>query len=108
MNLKVYESDEALADIIDIASYLADASSLNTSDSFIEATKRGYQQIAAMPRMGSLRDYGNPAFAGMRMWPVPGFRKYLIFYKATEDEVAILRVLHGARNLDAIFAPENE
>ena len=61
-----------------------------------------------MPRLGVLRDYGNPDFAGMRMWPVPRFSKYLIFYMAHEEELEIVRVLHGAQNIQEIFAPPDE
>ena len=32
-----------------------------------------------------------------------GFKKYLIFYRATDSEVEVLRVLHGARYLEAIL-----
>jgi toxin ParE1/3/4 len=30
---------------------------------------------------------------------------YLIFYAATEEEVTIIRVLHGARDIEAAFRP---
>ena len=58
--------------------------------------------------MGALRDYNNPRYAGMRMWPVPGFTKYLIFYQIGDTEIKILRLLHGAQDLAQIFAPEEE
>lgn len=58
--------------------------------------------------MGVLRDYDNPAYAGMRMWHISGYRKYLVFYQVVEEELKILRVLHGARDLHGIFAPEDE
>ena len=61
-----------------------------------------------MPGGGALRDYGDPALAGLRMWPIPKFPKYLIFYLTTEKTVEIVRVLHGAQNLQAIFAPPEE
>ena len=32
--------------------------------------------------------------------------KYLIVYRPREDEVQILRIVHGARDLDALFAEE--
>jgi len=76
------------------------------SDRFLEATKEGFRQVAERAGLGALRNYGNPALLGMRMWPVPGFRNYLIFYLPTEDGLEIQRVLHGSRDLDAIFAPE--
>jgi toxin ParE1/3/4 len=87
---------------------LAEEASLTTSDRFLEAVEKAYKRLAEMPGLGVLRDYGNPALSGMRVWPVPKFPKYLIFYRATDTELEILRVLHGARDLDAIFAPPQE
>ncbi len=87
---------------------MAEEASLTTSDRFLEAVEKAYKRLAEMPGLGVLRDYGNPALSGMRVWPVPKFPKYLIFYRATDTELEILRVLHGARDLDAIFAPPQE
>ncbi|NJK75351.1 MAG: type II toxin-antitoxin system RelE/ParE family toxin [Microcoleus sp. SU_5_6] len=32
-----------------------------------------------------------------------GFKRYLIFYRTAETGIEILRVLHGARDLEAIL-----
>ena len=108
MSQEIVESDEAIKDAIDTADYIAAQRNLNASDEFLAAVKEGYRLLALMPSAGSLRDYGNPALTGMRMWPVPRFRNYLIFYLVTQEQVKILRVLHGAQNLEAIFAPTKE
>ena len=78
---------------------------MNASDKFLEAVKSTYQQIAAMPGIGSLRDYGRLDLSGMRAWRISKYPKYLIFYLATETEVVILRVLHGAQDIESIFNP---
>jgi toxin ParE1/3/4 len=49
------------------------------------------------PELGRLRDEFAP---GLRCFPVD---RYLIFYRVREDNIEIARVLHGARDLDAIF-----
>ena len=107
MSLKINVTDQAASDAIDIADYLAGQSSFNTSDRFLNATTQAYRQLAEMPRMGSPRDYGQN-FPGLRMWHVPRFPKYLIFYKATDTEITILRVLHGAQNTGQIFSDPEE
>lgn len=108
MSREIVESEEAINDVINTADYIAAQRNLNASDEFLAAVKEGYQLLAMMPGAGSLRDYGNPVLAGMRVWPVPRFRNHLIFYLATQEQVRILRVLHGAQNLGAIFAPPKE
>ena len=57
--------------------------------------------------MGSPRDYG-PNYPGLRMWHVPKFPKYLIFYQATDIELIIRRVLHGAQDIARIFRDSEE
>jgi plasmid stabilization system protein ParE len=37
------------------------------------------------------------------MWSVPGFRKHLIFYLPEENGVEVVQVLHGVRELGAVF-----
>lgn len=37
------------------------------------------------------------------MFPVKKFENYLIFYQATAEELLIVRVLHGARDMVALF-----
>lgn len=108
MSLKIVESDEAVNDVIEAADYIAQQAGLNASDRFLQAVKDSYRQMADMPGIGSLRDYGHPALQGMRRWHVTKFPKYLIFYMTTEVELRILRVLHGARDIETIFTSSEE
>ncbi|MGO9471122.1 MAG: type II toxin-antitoxin system RelE/ParE family toxin [Isosphaeraceae bacterium] len=39
----------------------------------------------------------------MRVWQVDGFEKHLIFYRLADDDVEIVRVLRGARDLDSVL-----
>lgn len=75
---------------------------------FLQEAQNAFGLLAEYPGIGALRHYNNPALPGMRMWPVPRFRKYLIFYFTTEDTVEIIRVLHGAQDIQAIFSPTEE
>jgi toxin ParE1/3/4 len=43
---------------------------------------------------------------GLRFWRLPGFGNHLIFYLTNEQCIEIVRVLHGARNIDAILRNE--
>jgi toxin ParE1/3/4 len=72
----------------------------------IEAVEQAFERLSEMPEIGSIREFANPRLSGVRMWPVPKFPRYLIFYQVTEDNIRILRVLHGARDLPAIFKDE--
>ena len=107
MSLPIDLTRDAIVDVIHIAHYLAADEDLALAERFVAATEDGYNQLADFPGMGALRDYGNPIYAGMRKWPVPGFPNYLIFYRVVVGQLKIQRVLHGAQDLDALFAPSN-
>jgi plasmid stabilization system protein ParE len=49
------------------------------------------------------RTAGHASCPGHRV-PVTGFPKHLIFYKVEGREVFVLRVIHGARDLENLFA----
>ena len=50
--------------------------------------------------MGRVRDELEP---GMRSFP---FGRYVIFYMPIDEGIDVVRVLHGARDIDAIFTGE--
>jgi toxin ParE1/3/4 len=42
------------------------------------------------------------------MWSIRGFQNYIVFYRPLEDGVDVVRVIHGARDIQAIFDESNE
>ena len=44
----------------------------------------------------------------MRQQRIKGFKKYLVFYRASDFGVEIIRVIHGARDVEAILGYEEE
>jgi toxin ParE1/3/4 len=59
-----------------------------------------------------LCNFKDPSVAQMRQYPVKGFKNYLVLYELTETTIDIVRVVHGARNLEPLLLepenPENE
>ena len=105
MSRKIIRHEAARRDLLDEAYYVAE-DNLDVSDRFLQATEEAFRNLADMPGLGVRREYQRPALQGMRMWPVPGFPRHLIFYRATDDTLEIIRVLHGARDIAAIFEEE--
>ncbi|MBF0135340.1 MAG: type II toxin-antitoxin system RelE/ParE family toxin [Magnetococcus sp. DMHC-1] len=56
--------------------------------------------LADNPRLGRSRSDIAP---GLRYFPVGD---YVIFYRETHDGVQVVRILHGARNMDVLFETE--
>jgi toxin ParE1/3/4 len=52
------------------------------------------------PMMGRARD---EIEQGLRSFP---FGRYVIFYMPSDDGIDVVRVLHSARDIDAVFADE--
>jgi toxin ParE1/3/4 len=102
---RILRTPAARRDVLAIADYIA-ADNPDAAMRFIEAVRDGEQALLAMPGTGSSRSYRNPALEGMRMALVPGFRAYLIFYRPIAAGIEIIRILHGARDLAAIFGEE--
>jgi len=107
LSREVIRSATARSDIISEA-YAIGERDLNTSDRFLSAVEAAIRRLAEMPGLGTARPFTNPFLGELRMWPVPGFRKYLVFYRATDDVLEVVRVLHGARDVAALLEEDTE
>jgi plasmid stabilization system protein ParE len=64
----------------------------------IEADDEFWKQAKA-----GIRTRRNRRLKTMRSWIVRSLRNYIIFYIPTPSGIRIIRILHGARDLDSIF-----
>lgn len=94
------------ADLDHQADYLAREASIDTALRFYDAAKTTFEKIVENPGIGQRRDSLNPRLTGLRIWRVEGFEKHLIFYRPGDDGVEIIRVLHGARDIDSVLDEE--
>jgi toxin ParE1/3/4 len=53
--------------------------------------------------MGGLWESTNPALAGLRAWPIPRFQNCVIYYRPIRDGIEVVRVLHGAQDVERIL-----
>ena len=86
----------AYEDLIEIWSYIADDSVTN-ADAFIDRLYETMESLGRNPGAGRQRQELAP---GIQSFP---FGRYLIFYRALTNSVEIVRVLHGARDVENIF-----
>ena len=82
--------------MIEIWSYIADDSAKN-ADSFIDRLHETIQMLAHQPGTGRRREELAP---GILSFP---FGRYVIFYRSIPTSIEIIRVLHGARDIQNIF-----
>jgi toxin ParE1/3/4 len=89
----------ALADLADIWAYIAE-DSVKHADRFTSLINRQFRTLARRPLMGR----GRPELAaGLRSFPVG---RYVIFYVPLLTGVEIVRVLHGARDIESALQDE--
>ena len=86
----------AREDLITIGLYIADDSPARAA-SFVAELEAKARDLAAWPASHTARDDISP---GLRV-AVHG--RYLLLYRELDDEVRIVRVVHGARDLPRVF-----
>ena len=89
-------------DLVEAAVYIADDNPAAAAR-FMDAVDETVRATLKMPGAGRPREFNNPALAGMRSRLVKDFENYLVFYRSTDVGIEVLRVLHGARDILAIF-----
>lgn len=86
----------ATADLIEIWSYIADDSEAH-ADGFIDKIYDTMELLARQPGLGRHRDELAP---GIQSFAVG---RYIVFYRVVTGAIEIVRVLHGARDIENIF-----
>ena len=89
--------NSAVADLADIWAYIALDSPDNT-DLFIDRIFRICQQgLASNPSLGRTQEELPPGLRSLV------FESYVIFYHPMPNGVAVVRVMHGMRDIESIF-----
>ena len=89
---------EARADLDEIWSYIfGESGSEAAADRVLDSIGEGFDTLVDWPRLGRRRDDLRP---GYRSYAASN---YLIFYRISRRTVVILRVLHGRRDIRALF-----
>jgi toxin ParE1/3/4 len=87
---------EAKSDLEQIWQYIAAESEIAADQAIAEIVQR-FPRLAEFPEMGRERTELSPS---IRSFPVG---RYIIFYRPGELGVAIVRILHGARDIEGLF-----
>lgn len=93
---RVTRRPEVDIDLLEIAVYIGQ-DDLEASDRFIDQLTERFELLATQPEMGRARpELG----ARIRSFPVG---QYVIFYEPITDGIDVIRVMSGARDIDALF-----
>lgn len=95
----------AKRDLIGQWLWYAENANIEVADRFLEAADNTLEQLATMPESGVPVFVRNAELQGIRRFPVSdGFKKILLFYFPLRDGIDLVRVVHGNRNLERLFA----
>lgn len=89
----------AAADILDIWDYIAEGG-IDQADRWVDKLDEKLELIATQPLMGRARD---ELAAKVRSFP---FGRYVVFYVPVDDGIDVVRVLHSARDVGAVFGAD--
>lgn len=102
MTGQVYKKPEVRRDLQSQADFIA-RGNVDAAERFLDAAEASFAFLAANPMLGSLCNFQATETAGLRRWPIRGFEKYIIYYLPIADGVDVVRVIHAARDVEAIF-----
>ncbi|MBI1956723.1 MAG: type II toxin-antitoxin system RelE/ParE family toxin [Acidobacteria bacterium] len=85
------------------ADYITQHQDLDTALRFYQAAEETYRLIATQPKMGWTRNFGNPRLKGVRMCLMKEFDRHLVFYRPLKGGIEVLRIIHGARDIETLF-----
>jgi toxin ParE1/3/4 len=106
MILPVTQRPRARLDLLEQFVYFGEQGSVELAERYLNAVHATCIQLADHPRSGVLYDSGIAELKGIRRMPVKAFENYLLFYLPHRNSIDVIRVLHGARDIDTLFAQE--
>ena len=96
-------TDAAVNDILEQAAWYEEQSGLKLARGWEQAVTSVLLRVAATPAAGAPCTFKASELTGVRRVPVPRFPKHLVFYRLRGQELIILRIVHGARDLESLF-----
>lgn len=92
----IIRSPQAESDLIEIAVYIAQDNP-KAASRWLDTIDEKLDMLSRQPLIGEIRE---EIARNLRSFPVGN---YIIFYQPFDDGVKLVRVLHGARDLDQLF-----
>ena len=97
-------SEAAVSDILEQSDWYEAQSGKELARRWEKAVTSTLLRISRGPRSGSPCKFGSPELLGARRAPIAGFPRHLVFYLLSPDDITILRIVHGARDLESLFS----
>jgi toxin ParE1/3/4 len=96
---------QARMDVVELATYIG-RDSVTAADRFLDACEATFDFLAESPEIGGVYPTTNSRLIGLRVFWVRDFPNHLALYVERSNSVEIIRVVHGARDLEAVLRDE--
>jgi toxin ParE1/3/4 len=102
--LKVLYQQAASDDVVrQFRHYLVTLNLPDVAIRFRTAVRQTLQSLQLHPLVGPRYRSRNPRLQNLRSWAVKGFEAIRIYYLLDEDNLRIVRILHGRRDVQRIL-----
>jgi len=105
MSRPLVVAPQAESDLDELAEYLG-RDDRRLAERFLAAADATFADLTVTPGLGGLREFRDVRLQSLRSWRIRGFENWLVFYRVTEEGIEVVRVLHGARDLEALLHVE--
>lgn len=102
MPRRIRKSNEARRDLREHFLYLARLN-VTLARRFLRAFDNAVEQLVEMPEMAGRWEPLHPGPEELRVWTIRRFPNYLIFYRIIADGIEVVRVLHGAQDIERLL-----
>jgi toxin ParE1/3/4 len=95
--------DAAINDILEQAEWYEQKADTNLGARWERAVSAALIRLAQLPNSGTRCTFASESLKGIRRVSIAGFPKHLVFYRIDKSDVVILRIIHGARDLENLL-----
>lgn len=95
----------AWQDISEAASFIG-TNSPTMADRLVAAVDETLLFLSESPHVGRVLEMRHARLAWLRIWSVQGFPNHLLIYGPIESGIELVKLIHGARNLDDLILAE--
>lgn len=99
---RILRTDAATGDLLDIWISIKMVRNEARATAFLRTIERKLRLLATQPLIGRARP---ELRADLRSFPVA---PYLLLYEPRDDGILLIRIVHGHRDLDALFSDDPE
>ncbi|MDZ4659160.1 MAG: type II toxin-antitoxin system RelE/ParE family toxin [Bythopirellula sp.] len=93
---------QARLDLVELATYIAN-DSIDAAARLLDKSEETLGFLANNPQTGAIYPTKNPRLSELRVFQIREFPNHLAFCIERHHGIEVVRILHGARNLDSVL-----